>query len=193
MHVKVKSGRSQQRKKPSKPAKKADPDYQPKAQTKKPVVAVAEEKEKKKTTQGKSGKGKEAAAKKSDKGDDSWEIDEDDGAPSVMSLAERLAAQRQKVPSSSSSSAGSGTESVNGSSKSKAKKQTTLEKFGAKKVAEKKSKKADSDDDFIMDFSDEEVEEVPAVKRTARAATAKKVGTTTPSRGQRCLRTFFSG
>ena len=177
MHVKPKGGRSQhQRKKPSKPAKKADD--KPKAQAKKPVVHVeTEDKESTKATQKKGGKGKSAPAKKSDKCDDSFEFDEGDEAPPLLSLADRLA-QRKKPASSSSSSAGSGAESVSSSS-SKAKKQTTLEMFSSKKVAEKRAMKTANEDDFIMEFSDEEEVEVPTAKRTARAsAVTRKVSST---------------
>lgn len=177
MHVKSKGGRSQQqRKKPTKSAKKAD--GKPKAQAKKPVIDT-EKKESKKAAQGKGGKGKDTTVKKSDKSDDSFNFDDGDKAPSVLSLADRLA-QRKKA-SNSSSSGGSGTESASSLS-SKAKRQSTLDIFtSTKKAAEKKATKADSDDDFIMEFSDEEVEEVPAVKRTARSAvTTKKVNVALP-------------
>lgn len=166
MCVKPKSGRSaQQKKKPSKQAKKTD--SKPKAEPKKPVV-VAENKESKKA-QAKGGKGKKTDAKTSEKSDDSFEFDEGETA-APMSLAARLA-KRQKPLSSSSSS--SGTESS-----SKAKKQATLERFGSKKAPKKRAQKAtdDSDDDLIMEFSEEDEEEIsaPAVKRTGRAAAAKK-------------------
>ena len=167
MCVKPKSGRSaQQKKKPSKQAKKTD--SKPKAEPKKPVV-VAENKESKKA-QAKGGKGKKTDPKTSEKSDDSFEFDEGESA-APMSLAARLA-KRQKPLSSSSSS--SGTESS-----SKAKKQATLERFGSKKAPKKRAQKEadDSDDDLIMEFSEEDEEEIsaPAVKRTARAAAAKKV------------------
>ena len=163
--VKTKGGRSQQqKKKPSKPAKKADD--KPKAQ-KKPAVAKTQEKEKKKADS----KSKDVATKKADKSDDSSEFDEGDAAAPVLSLAQRLA-QRQKLPSSSSSSAGSGAESV-GSSASRSKKQTTLEMFSTKKKAADKAKKVvESDDDFIMQFSDEE-DVPPPVKRVAKSVAAK--------------------
>lgn len=190
MHVKPKGGRSQQqRKKPSKPAKKADD--KPKAQAKKPVAHVdTEDKENKKATQKKGGKGKSAPAKKSDKSDDSFEFDEGDAAPPMLSLADRLA-QRKKDASSSSSSAGSGAESVSSSS-SKVKKQATLEMLSSKKVSEKKAKKTASDDDFIMEFSDEEEVDVPAPKRTARAsAVTKKVSSTVYSSFSKVLCFFL--
>ena len=158
MCVKPKSGRSaQQKKKPSKQAKKTD--SKPKAEPKKPVV-IAENKESKKA-QAKSGKGKKRDAKTSEKSDDSFEFDEGETA-APMSLAARLA-KRQKPLSSSS----------------KAKKQATLGRFGSKRAPKKKAQKAtdDTDDDLIMEFSEEDEEEIsaPAVKRTARAAAAKKV------------------
>lgn len=162
--VKPKGGRSQQqKKKPAKPAKKAED--KPKAQAKKPAVNT-EGKQKKANS-----KSKEAAAKKAENSDDLWEFEgEEEAAPPVRSLADRLA-QRQKVPSSSSSSSSSGTESTSRSA-ARSKKQTTLEMFSTKKAADK-AKKADSDDDFIMQFSDEE-DGPPPVKRTARS-TAPKV------------------
>lgn len=163
--VKPKGGRSQQqKKKPAKPVKKAED--KPKTQTKKPALD-AEGKQKKAD-----GKSKGAAAKIAERNDDLWEFEgEEDAAPPVKSLADRLA-QRQKVLSSSSSSSSSGTESTSRSA-ARSKKQTTLEMFSTKKKAADKAKKADSDDDFIMQFSDEE-DGPPPVKRTARS-TAPKV------------------
>ena len=93
------------------------------------------------------GKSKEAAAKKAEN----------------RSLAYRLA-QRQKVPNSSSSR--SGTECTSRSA-ARSKKQTTLEMFSTTKPADK-AKKADSDDDFIRQFSDEE-DGPPPLKKTARS------------------------
>ena len=138
--VKPKGGRSQQqKKKPAKPAKKAED--KPKAQAKKPAVNT-EGKQKKANS-----KSKEAAAKKAEN----------------RSLAYRLA-QRQKVPNSSSSR--SGTECTSRSA-ARSKKQTTLEMFSTTKPADK-AKKADSDGDFIRQFSDEE-DGPPPLKKTARS------------------------
>lgn len=157
--VKPKGGRSQQqKKKPAKPAKKAED--KPKAQAKKPAVNT-EGKQKKANS-----KSKEAAAKKAENSDDLWEFEgEEEAAPPVRSLADRLA-QRQKVPSSSSSSSSSGTESTSRSA-ARSKKQTTLEMFSTKKAADK-AKKADSDGDFMRQFSDEE-DGPPPLKKTARS------------------------
>ena len=167
-HVKPKGGRSQQqRKKTVKPAKKQDD--KPKAQAKKPTAQT----ENKKPNQSKSGKAKEAAAKKTEKSGDVFELDEEETAPAPLSLAERIAQKRKMVLLSSSSSASSGTESVSGVT-AKAKKQSTLDIFGAKKSVGKKAKKDDSDDGFIMEFSDEDGDEVPTVKRTARATVTLK-------------------
>lgn len=169
-HVKTKGGRAQQqRKKTVKPSKKQDD--KPKAQAKKPVVEI-ENKDNEKKGQKKSGKGKDSTAKKSDKTEDVFGLDEDDKAPDALSLAERIAQKRKIAVLSSSSSTSSGTESL---SSAKAKKQTTLDVFSAKRATAKKSKKNDSDDDFIMEFSDEDVDEAPAGKRATRvAATSKK-------------------
>lgn len=167
-HVKPKGGRSQQqRKKTVKPAKKQDD--KPKAQAKKPTAQT----ENKKPNQSKSGKAKEAAAKKTEKSGDVFELDEEESAPAPLSLAERIAQKRKMVPLSSSSSASSGTDSVSGKT-AKGKKQSTLDMFGAKKSVGKKAKKDDSDDGFIMEFSDEDGDEVPTVKRTARATVTLK-------------------
>lgn len=167
-HVKPKAGRSQQqRKKTVKPAKKQDD--KPKTQAKKPTAQT----ENKKTNQNKNGKPKEAAAKKTEKSGDVFELDEEENPPAPMSLADRIAQKRKMALLSSSSSASSGTDSVRGVN-AKAKKQSTLDTFGAKKAVGKKAKKDDSDDDFIMEFSDEDGDEVPTVKRTARATVTLK-------------------
>ena len=167
-HVKPKGGRSQQqRKKTVKPAKKQDD--KPKAQAKKPTAQT----ENKKTNQNKNGKAKEAAAKKTEKSGDVFELDEEENPPAPMSLADRIAQKRKMTLLSSSSSASSGTDSVRGVN-AKPKKQSTLDTFGAKKAVGKKAKKDDSDDDFIMEFSDEDGDEVPTVKRTARATVTLK-------------------
>ena len=168
-HVKPKGGRSQQqRKKTVKPAKKQDD--KPKAQAKKPTAQT----ENKKTNQNKGGKAKEAAAKKTEKSGDVFELDEEETAPAPLSLADRIAQKRKMVLLSSSSSASSGTESAVSGVTAKAKKQSTLDMFGAKKSVGKRAKKDDSDDDFIMEFSDEDGEEVPSVKRTAPATVTLK-------------------
>lgn len=158
MYVKSKAGRSQQqKKKPSKPAKKTE---------NKPKTLATNEQEKKNMQH----KSKETAPKKENKSDDSWEFDDIDAGPPVRSLADRLAQrQSQKLPISLSSSlAGSGAETTS-SSAAKGKTQSSLEVFSSKK---KVRKAAESDDDFIMEFSDEE-DGPPVEKRAARSRPAK--------------------
>lgn len=158
MYVKSKAGRSQQqKKKPSKPAKKTE---------NKPKTLATNEQEKKNMQN----KSKETAPKKENKSDDSWEFDDIDAGPPVRSLADRLAQrQSQKLPISFTSSlAGSGAETTS-SPAAKGKTQSSLEVFSSKK---KVRKAAESDDDFIMEFSDEE-DGPPVEKRAARSRPAK--------------------
>ncbi|RMX40987.1 hypothetical protein pdam_00011595 [Pocillopora damicornis] len=177
MYVKSKAGRSQQqKKKPSKPAKKTE---------NKPKTLATNEQEKKNMQH----KSKETAPKKENKSDDSWEFDDIDAGPPVRSLADRLAQrQSQKLPISFTSSlAGSGAETTS-SSAAKGKTQSSLEVFSSKK---KVRKAAESDDDFIMEFSDEE-DGPPVEKRAARSRPAKlspaKPAKTTSSRPNKPLK-----